>query len=470
MGVQVTVWPRGSRRTRTAGPLGVDWDGSTRRVGVPLFSQQYGKLTAATASTRYEPGFGGFDLCSWTVVPYGGYVGGLMRPGDPVQMTKGGGEVFFGEFSETEPNDDGTVTLHAKGYAYNLNDYQALFLDPVDGGDDVSYPTTQLGATTAPVSSDAARYAWQYAVYDRGMPITNVIGSTSSWGVPLGESDMAEGPLTVGDLVTAVHQADGERWAVWGRTLFVGPDATDPMWSYAAPDSVFGVADTDYATTVFVWYVSSDLCSVQPWNVATAYGAGDVVSDGGRWWQALIPTTGGSAPSEGLAWTEVPTAYRKSDFALGGATDTAGLDRFDVREVLVDYRGLGTILDSRATTLAGGLLDQVKGRFILTGGFTVGPESGFASADGGKADIAFVRAGEVLKMPGLRTDQGNLMDSDATVIGKTEWSCQVEGGEIASESLSVTPMGAVPRDLGSILQGAPLDATGMAAGNGKRAA
>ncbi len=459
MGVQVTVWPRGTKRVRSSGPLGVDMPGETRRAGHPLFVQDYGSLVSVQASTRYEPGFGGHDLASWTVTPHGGYVGGLMRPGDHVQITKGGGIVFEGQFSEAEPNADGTVTLHARGYAYSLFDIAAVFWQAIVGGDDIYYFTTELGL---PGNTTNPLYAWAYAVVERGLPITQIVGDTSAWNGPFGESDMAEAPLTLGDLVTSVHQELGERWAVWGRTLVLGPDATTPMWSYAAPEGLVGVADSDYATRVNVFFVDTTLCYVQPWLAATAYGAGDTVSSDGRWWKALVPVTGGGAPVEGSAWTEVPTAYRKSDFSMAYEDDSDDrISRFGPRDASVDYRGLGAISSSRAHALALSLLEQVKGRFILSGSISVGPDSGFASANGGKADIAFVRAGQVLKLPGLRTDQGNLMDSDTTVIGKTDWSWSADG----QESMQITPMGAVPRSLGDILKGAPLDSTSVVSGS-----
>ena len=463
MGVQVTVWPRGAHRVRAAGPFGVDYDTQTRRVGTPLFVEQYGELTGVSASTRYEQGFGGHDLASWTVKPHGGYVGGLMRPGDHVRITKGGGIVFEGEFAETEPGDDGNVTLHAKGYAYNLYDYPSIFWNAVSGGDDIYYPTTKLGPL---VDTAEPFHGWGYATYVLGMPITQVIGDVGPWSDPFGESDMAEAPLMLGDLITSIHQEQDERWAVWGRALVIGADATDPSWSYSPPAGVVGVADSDYATHVFVWYVSSDLSPVQPWVGATAYAVGDRVSYDGTWWEALLANTG-TTPVEGSTWKEVPVAYRKTDFSMVQAVDTPErIARFDVKVAVVDYRGLGAMPAIRAQRLATKLLEQVKGRFILTGGFTVGPDSGLTSAAGGVADIAFVRAGQVLKLPGLRTDQGNLMDSDTTVIGKTDWSWSAGG----QESQQITPMGAVPRSLGDILKGSPLDSTSVVAGYGRPAA
>lgn len=475
MGIQITVYPRGTRRVRAAGPFGVDFDAptgtQTRRVGTPLFVEQYGKLTNVETSTRYEPGFGGYDIASWTVIPHGGFVGGLMRPGDPVLIKKGGGTCFIGRYSGTVPNDDGTTILQAKGHAWTLYDYGAIYRQPVSGGPDIAYFTTKLGPTTSPAPGGNWD-AWQYAVYALGMPIVNVIGDISAWSDPHGASDVAEAPLKVGDLITSVHQELGERWAAWGPTLYIGPDATDPVWKYAAPKSLVGTADTEFASHVNLEYVDSTLCPTKPWLTSTSYAVGDVVAYDGTWWKALVANSH-TPPASGSTWEEVPVAYRKRDFSMVFTQDTPDrIDRFDTRTADVDYRGLGPMDDVRAQNIAQQLLDQAKGRFILAGGgFTVTPGGGFMSSNGGVADIAAVRAGDPMQLLGLRDDQGNLMGENTSLISRTRWSCQVrEDRSIESESLDVTLLGSVQRDLGELLRGHPLDATGVVAGNGGRAA
>jgi hypothetical protein len=122
---------------------------------------------------------------------------------------------------------------------------------------------------------------------------------------------------------------------------------------------------------------------------------------------------------------------------------------------------------SKAYSIAYSLLSQVRGRFVLTGSFTVGPESGFKSAAGGKADVAFVRAGQAMRLANLRTAQGNLLPgAGVQVIGRTEWSWEADG----AEQTQVTPMGAVPRNLGEILRGTPLDAAAVVSGAPRRVA
>lgn len=456
MGVQIAVWPRGNRRAKTSGPLGVSWtkyggSAETRRVGTPVFATDIGKVVSASASTTYGDGIGGHDLASWTIAPFGGYIGGLFRPGDHVRITKGGGIVFDGQFSEAAPGDDGTVELHARGYRYDLYEYDSVYWDQLSGADDVYYPTTQLGD---PADATEPFYGWAYAVRSLGLPINQVVGDTSDWLNPFGATKMAPAPIKLAPLVEGVAQQNGERASVWGRTLVIAADDMTPRWSYAAPAGLVGVADTDYRTHVGVWYCANGPAA---WSALTTYSIGAVVVYDDRWWRALASSTG-VTPVEGSTWQEQPIAYRPSDFSLTWAIDNVGIQRFDVSTEIVDYRALGKI--TNAGELASNLLSQVKGRFTLSGSFSVGPESGFASAAGGKADIAFVRAGQAMQLPGVRTGQGNLMpDGDVFMIGKTEWSWSPDG-----ESLSVTPMGAVPRNLSSILAGKPLDAGSVISG------
>lgn len=445
MSVQVTVWPRGKKRTKVSGPLGVGWDSVAKDVPAPVFASDIGQLTNVTASTRYEDGFGGHDLASWTITPFGGYVGGMFRPGDHVKITKGGGTVFEGEYSEAEPSADGTVTMHAKGYAYNLYDYDSIHYQDILVGDDVYYPTTLLGVlgdTSEPFDG------WGFAAEWLGMPINQVVGDVSAWTDPFGGSPMSPTPLKLGDLITSVHREASERWAVWGRTLVVAADDLDPIWVYDAPEGVVGVADTDYVTHLWLQYVKTGPAE---WDSGTAYVEYDIVLYEDQWWEAKVGNTG-VTPVEGATWRQNPQSYKPTDYSMVPATDNLGIERFDPRTEVVDYRGLGKIDSVRALNIAESLLSQVKGRFVLSGGFTVFPESGFCSIDGGQADIAFARAGRAVKLTGIRTSQGNLMpDGDVFMIGKTDWSWGVDG----AEQLTVTPMGAVPRSLSTVLAGKP---------------
>ncbi|MCW2496393.1 hypothetical protein [Jatrophihabitans sp.] len=436
--MQVTVWPRGKTRTVVSGPLGVDWGAVPKAGTTPLPMSKLGELLSVQASTRYEPGFGGHDLASWTINPFGGYAGGIVRPGDHVRIVAGGSTVYEGEFSEATPGDDGTVTFHARGYAYNLFDYPSIKWIPLVGPD-TFYPTTNLAD------------GWDYATTELGMPISQIAGPILMGVGALPTGSYGAAPIEtfnmLGTLLTAMQQEIGERWAVWGRTLVLGPDATVPTWRYPSPDAVVAVADTEYATDVYLWYQATASAFVA-WSAATAYVIGDLVTKDARSWRAIAAGTN-HTPAEGAWWTELPVTIPLDWYAMAIATDAEGLQRFDRRVEGTDYRSLGLMTSTRAGTIAQQLLDQVKGRFVFTGGFTVGPESGFQSAAGGKAQLAFVRAGQMCDMPGLRTSQGNLMPGGSTsfIIGQTTYDWSVDG----TESLQITPMGAVARSLSQIL-------------------
>lgn len=458
--VQVAVWPRGIQRSVTSGPLGIDWDTETARVGRPVFMTQAGALQQAAVSSRYENGFGGTDLLSWTIVPHGGFIGGMFRPGDHCRVTQGGGIVGEGEISEVLPLADGSVEFQARGYAYNLSEYNSIFSDDspvIPRSTGTTPPGTITNPTTRLLASSPDKGGWDYAIDVLGMPISQVVGTQTDWASPVGISDVGQRTYTLAQVVTAREQQNARRWSVWGRTLVLDADPSTPMWQIDTPDGVVGTADTDYATHVGVWY---RWWNPDDWTSGATYGVGALVSWGSRWYKALVThvASGANTPGNEAFWDEIPIFVEDWMTDIAWAVDTTdGVNRFDTRTVVVDYRGaLANSLSAAPTAQA--LLDQVRGRMILTGSFTIAPEGGLKSIGGGKAPLGFVRAGQGIKLNKLRTTQGNLLP-DLFIIGRTDWQWQADG----SESLTITPMGAVPRDLGSILAGIPYaDSGGVA--------
>lgn len=398
--MNVTIWPRGSKRVYESASS----DANTHITDV-------GELLDVTYSTRMEGNgsFGGHDLASWTIDPFGGYVGGLFRPGDRVRIMLGGGTCWEGEYAEAEPNADGTVTMHARGHGYDLYDTDSLYQKQVSGYPNEGWPTNRLAdsATLLPPPLDQSeRYGLENAVWGNLIPLAQIVGTLPLDA--LGGEEQAEKPIKLGPVLTGLCNAAGKRWAIWGRTLVIDTAPSTPMWVYDAPESVIGVADSDYRTHVYVQY--------------TYVGAGGDV--------------------DGVA----------------DAVDVPGLARFDESTETVDYRavinptthpGVAGVQAAAAQAKAAELLDQVKGRFLYTGSLTIGPESGLATPTGGKPPIAFVQAGQMLRIPEMRTGQGNLMPGGRVdfVIGKAEYRWSLEG----EESLTITPQGAVARDLASIL-------------------
>lgn len=451
---QIQVWPRGAQRVRSSGPLGISFGSETRRVGRPIGTSEYGSLVQVEASNRYETGFGGDDLAAWTIKPFGGWLGGMFTPGDHVRITKGGTVLWEGTYSGATPNDDGTWTLRARGYAYRMMGVPAVFWNAVDGINDIYYPTTQLGA---PDDTAEPLYGWGYAVEVLGMPITGVIGDTTGWDQPFGETDRAATVTYLGDLVTGNASKVGKKWTVWGRTLEITADPTDPTWSYNPPDSVVGTEDTDYRTRIGVYYVWSGPAA---WSVGTTYSIGTVVVYQDRWWRALASSTG-VTPVEGSTWQEQPIAYRPSDFTMLWVIDEDAEDRVEPWPDVVDYRGLGKI--DNAAELGAAVLEQVGPRLILSGAtFTLGTDDGWMSVSGGWADPAFVRAGEAVRLANVRTSTGLLMPADNVhVVSAKEWTWQAEDD---SESTQIRLAGSVQRSLGELLAGRPLDAASVISG------
>jgi hypothetical protein len=458
MTVQIAVWPRGTRRRYAAGPLGTTRSGGdSRRVGTPVYMSQVGALQQVNVSSRYEDGFGGTDLLSWTIDPLGGFVGGIFRPGDHCRITQGGGVVGEGEISEVLPNADGTVEFHARGYAHNLSEYDSVWysedvVNPITGTTDniATRPSTMLALNDPNATSPSVnKGGWEYAKWELGMPINQVVGTVDGWDVFVG-ADSAQRTLKLGEVLTFRERLNGRRWAVWGRTLFLVEDPTEPMWQIDAPEGVIGVADTDYYTHVGIWY---RWYNPDPWLPGGPYVAGDRVEHEGRWYAALLDNTEIAPPPDDTAsWTEIPVVVEDWMTDIYWEVDPDGLAMFDTRTIVVDYRaaGLSTTTDTTVEDVSLSLIEQVKGRFIFTGSFTVGPDGGLTSINGGRPPIAFIRAGQGIKLNKLRTTQGNLLP-DFFVIGRTDWSWQAD----ESESLTITPMGAVPRDFSTILAGIP---------------
>lgn len=378
---QVMISPRGSKRT---------YEATSADANTPI--TDVGELLQLEYSTRMErtqnAAFGGHNLCTFKIKPLGTYNGGFFRPGDHVKATTHGGVGFEGEFAAATPQEDGSVEMLARGYAYNFDEYDSVYFESVEGADDISYPTGQLRDTTFPrVPGGAKMYGLDHAMEILGLPIKQYVGPvpTGAWtGVQDHKPTKLNGPLS------GLTQRDLMRWAVWNRSLVIDTDPTVPMWIYDAPDSVIGVADTDYRTRVGVL----------------------VHRSGGDW----------------IFW----------------AIDEEGLKRFDEYTEVVDYRLVG---GSQST--ADDLLEHVRGRFLYTGSITIGPDSGLSTPSGGKAPIGFIRAGQMLKIPGMRTGQGNLMPAGAEqfIIGRTEYRWALDG----EESLTITPQNAAPRDIASLL-------------------
>lgn len=461
MTVQVALWPRGLARVKNSGPLGIDWDGNDAFSGKPVFASEIGDLVSVAHSTRLEDGFGGDDLSSFKLQPNGGFIGAMFRPGDHVRITRGGGLVGDVELSEVTPAGDGTVDFACKGYGHNLDDYDSV---AVLNDGDWSFPTTKLLKTILDDPTDL--YGWEFA-QSRGMPINQIVGEQGPMHLWTGELSAAEAPVKIRAVLTERYRPEALRWAVWGRSLVIFEEATTPKWAMDAPESLVGTADGEYFTDVGVEYIRADI--PPDYDEATDYDAGDKVVFEGYWWLKLASGTGaGVAPGETfvptwttdemVVWAPLNRPSNPTDWNIEWEIQGIdGINIFDTKTTVVDYRGRGPMTSFEAGSIAAGLLNQVKGRFLLSGSFTVTRDSGFKSAGGGDAGDALsaVKAGDGIQLNHLRSSQGNLIPG-FQVIAKTDWSWNADEGGDGTESLTITPFGAVARNLPTILAGIPL--------------
>lgn len=400
--MQVTVWPR---------------DPGTRAVDAPkggtggIHFTDLGDILEVNTSTRFEEGFGGFDLASWTVKMAPGYAGGFFLPRDHVEISDGGGLLFSGEYSEQQVADfnEDTYTFHARGYAHVLNDYEAVATET--SGTDYSFPTTQLA-----VSDSDTIYAWERA---RSVGMQVYADEADLPSGAFGASAVAPEPLKLGTLLTAHLQRNSEWWACWGPELEMFSMPTTPTLLYDQPNTMLAVADTDYYSAVGLYF---------------------------------IRTSPGTSPDQ-------------CDIAWGGE-ESRVLNIFDRREIVLDMRGLGLQTLAAMEDQAQTMYEQVKGRRLLTG--TLGPlgeESGLKAANGGGADIRAVRAGvDVVQLVEVRDSIGYLLpegDSRFTV-GRTEFAWSSEG---PSSSMTISPMGAVARNLDEVLRATPMESVATVAGS-----
>ena len=358
--------------------------GQTSPLGGGAHLSQYGDLTQIAYSTRYETGFAGEDQASWTIAPNARFYAGIAKPGTPVSIMVGGATCWVGQLQEMVPQPDGDLEFTARGFAYDLYDYLAIYFDSVPLGPDLWHPTTDIAL------------GWQFVLDTEPSFLIRTAAIPTG---QIGDSPIAEKFLTLGELLTAVCVADNVKWAVWGQTLYIAADPTVATWSYQPREAIVGVIDSEYVTKLYGWYLAVD-----------------------------PPTT-------------------QTDYQITSAVDPNAGD-FDPRIRGVDLRPLGLMTSGQAVTFLQGLLEQVKGRYLFSDGFTFSVD--MREQGTGMTLPQLVRAGTKVKIPEMRNSMGRFMKDGANefIIGRTEFSWSA-ASEVAA--VTCTPMGAVPRDLSSVL-------------------
>lgn len=285
--------------------------------------------------------------------------------GKVVEIKGGSGNLWQGLLTEPDMNDDWTFT--ALGLSEIGKDYLCFASD----GSTTSVPNTAVDQAII-----------------RGLPWTRPATLTST-AFTTGDSTAAIN--YVGDLLDAWAPANGLRWGVNAQAqVYAATDPTTPTY-FATPGSArFGLADDDYASDLYIRYV----------------------------------TSGG-----GYATTSV--------------ADTVARTQFGRREYPVDATANGLMTVGQAQAIGNGLLAKGKARLGYTNGaeFT---QYELTTPGGQPVSLETVKAQELVRMFGVLNEQGQPLAYVDWVIGETSY-------EAGSDTITLTPVGLVERTLGDVL-------------------
>lgn len=211
-------------------------------------------------------------------------------------------------------------------------------------------------------------------------------GTTSLSNLAFSDPAQSTTPIYLNDLLNAWSKFNDVRWGVDARgDVFVGPDPIRPTWVVSPDSGVLGVAGGGEAKSVVGRYLAD----------ATTYAN---------------VRAGSGSPEIGVSLAK-----------FGVLTETAAQMKTDA------------ILDQ---------LSVVRG---WTNGLTLAA-SQIYSAGGIQANLAAVRAGQMMRLQGLRDERGRSAVTDI-VLGETVW-------DVADQTVLCNPIDLVARDLGSIIEDA----------------
>lgn len=285
--------------------------------------------------------------------------------GKTVRIKVGPSNVWSGVLTEPDASDSWTFT--ALGLSALGADYLAL---------DAAGNTT----TTPDVAIDQA--------ISRGLPWTR---PTSISTAPVVVGDATAALNTVGDLLNAYATSVGVRWGVDGNgQVYKRADPTVPTWLLSPGAGRFGLADDEYASDLFIRYLSS--------------GAGYATA------------------------------------TVGDATARANFGR---RERGVDATPLGLLTSTQAVAVGMGMVAKGSTRLGYTNGVTASKWQ-LTTPGGTPACLSDVKDGALVRMHGVLSEQGQPVPFVDFVIGETSY-------EAGADVIGLNPVGLVARDLASVL-------------------
>lgn len=331
------------------------------RVGGVFLStiSGWGELTYATTAD------GGCKDASWRMDLPPTYTNPVLTRGQIVEIKNGPWNAWTGFLTEPDMDDD--WTFNALGLSKLGKDYLCFG----SGGATTSIPNTAIDQAIS-----------------RGLPWTRP-NSISATAFTTGDSTAAIN--YIGDMLDAWAPANGKRWGVnANREVYAVSDPGTPTY-FATPGSGrFGLADDDYASDLYIRYV----------------------------------TSGG-----GYATTSV--------------ADTVARAQFLRREYPVDATQSGLLTVGQAQAIGNGLLAKGKARLGYTNGgeFT---KYELTTPGGQPACLEMVKGGELVRMFGVLNEQGQPLPYVDWVIGETLY-------EAGADTITLTPVGLVERTLSDVL-------------------
>jgi hypothetical protein len=304
---------------------------------------------------------GGCAEASWKMDLPNTYSHPALTRGKIVEIKVGPENVWKGVLLEPDVDDDWTFT--AQGLSALAKDFLCF---------DASLNTTSKPNT-----------AVDQAIL-RGLPWTKPNSLSSP---AFAATDTTAELNYVADLLNAWSTSESKRWGVNADgEVYAQIDPTTPTWHLTPGAGRFGLADDDYASDLFIRYLTS--------------GAG---------------------------------------YATATVADTVARANFGRREYGVDGTPRGLLTSTQAAALGTGLLAKGKARLGYTNAVEVSRYQ-LTTPGGTPAYLPFVKAGDLVRMFGVRNEQGQPLNYVDWVIGETHY-------EAGSETIGLAPVGLVGRTL-----------------------
>lgn len=214
---------------------------------------------------------------------------------------------------------------------------------------------------------------------------------TSIGSTPFVNGDATDGLAYLSQLLDDYAQSLSQRWGVneYGQ-VYLRSDPTTPMWHMTPGSGTFGLADDEYASDVFLRYYTTTL------GLATSH-----------------------------------------------AGDAAAAARFGRKEYAIDGRDLGPLTTGVANGYSAGFVAKGAARLGWTNSLTPSRWQ-LTTAGGTPAYLPAVRAGQMVRLHGVRDDQGQVLPYVDFVIGQTTH-------DVGENTLTIAPVGLAARTLSDVL-------------------